>query len=190
MSYIAALCVFRSFDTKAGEWQTIRLPFDDFTPVFRAKVVRDAPKFNTSQVASVQLMLSKFEYDGALNPAFKAGVFELPIAEMKAYMAEPVTARCVLQLCCAVTQCAWCVHVFVGSWKGCAQGCMHQLGIVSGTPLQCLLHLSSGTAVWQCIRPVLHGYYSLTHLACCWAAYHVAANITCLPLAWSQKLNL
>eukprot|EP00877_Chromochloris_zofingiensis_P004047 jgi/Chrzof1/13643/Cz08g05160.t1 len=83
----------KSFDTKAGEWQTIRLPFDDFTPVFRAKVVRDAPKFNTSQVASVQLMLSKFEYDGALNPAFKAGVFELPIAEMKAYMAEPVTAR-------------------------------------------------------------------------------------------------
>ena len=49
----------RSFDTVAGEWQTIKLPFSEFMPVFRAKTVRDGTRLDPSEVSSVQLMLSK-----------------------------------------------------------------------------------------------------------------------------------
>jgi hypothetical protein len=46
-------------------------------PVFRAKTVKNGPSLNSSQIRSLQLMLSKFEYDGALNPHFEAGSFAL-----------------------------------------------------------------------------------------------------------------
>eukprot|EP00850_Spirogloea_muscicola_P017042 SM000142S00556 [mRNA] locus=s142:222539:227860:- [translate_table: standard] len=82
-----------SFDTKRGEWQKVRLPFTSFIPVFRAKTVRDAEALNTSQIASIQLMYSKFEYDSRLNPSFTAGRFELPFDSIHAYLPEPVTPR-------------------------------------------------------------------------------------------------
>ncbi|KAG6557217.1 hypothetical protein Mapa_001144 [Marchantia paleacea] len=82
-----------SFDTAYNEWQTIRLPFKDFIPVFRAKSVKDAPPFDPSQITSLQLLYSKFEYDGALNPSFETGAFELPIASIKSYMKEPIKPR-------------------------------------------------------------------------------------------------
>jgi hypothetical protein len=74
-----------SFDTKAGEWQSIPVPFASLVPVFRARTQPDAAPFNPRSVTSLQLMLSKFEYDGALNPAFKEGAFELPVASIQAY---------------------------------------------------------------------------------------------------------
>lgn len=83
----------RSFDTKAGEWHTVRLPFKDFAPVFRARTMPNGPRLNPASITSIQLMLSKFEYDGALNPSFKAGPFELPIVAIKAYMPEPVAPK-------------------------------------------------------------------------------------------------
>lgn len=82
----------KSFDTVAGVWQTIRVPFSDFIPVFRAKVVGDKP-LNPASIASMQLMLSKFEYDGGLNPAFSAGPFELPIQSIKTYLPDNVAPR-------------------------------------------------------------------------------------------------
>jgi hypothetical protein len=69
----------RSFDTSKGEWQTIQLPLIEFTPVFRAKTVKNSPPIDVSALNSIQLMLSKFEYDGQLNPSFKAGPFSLPV---------------------------------------------------------------------------------------------------------------
>jgi hypothetical protein len=79
-----------SFDAEKNEggWTTIRLPFSAFKPVFRARSL-DQPPFDplTQPIASLQLMLSKFEYDGALSPSFKEGVFELPIRSIKAYVA-------------------------------------------------------------------------------------------------------
>jgi len=39
-------------------------------------------------------MLSKFEYDGELNPHFKSGPMQLPIESVRAYLKEPVTPRC------------------------------------------------------------------------------------------------
>ncbi|UKP00798.1 CIA30 family protein [Nostoc sp. UHCC 0870] len=74
-----------SFDTVANTWINVRIPFTDFVPVFRAKIVKDAPAIDQSTISSFQLMLSKFEYDGALNPHFSAGNFALQLESMKAY---------------------------------------------------------------------------------------------------------
>jgi hypothetical protein len=73
-----------SFDTIANEWITIQVPFADLLPIFRAKTVSDAP-LDTTQICSFQLMLSKFEYDRALNPRFTPGLFSLEIASISAY---------------------------------------------------------------------------------------------------------
>jgi len=68
-----------AFDTQANQWMAVRIPFADLRPVFRAKTVTDAAPFRASQVISFQLMLSKFEYDGALNPSFRPGPFQLQV---------------------------------------------------------------------------------------------------------------
>lgn len=40
-----------------------------------------------------QLMFSKFEYDGKLNPTFVEGPFQLPVSIIRAYIKEPITPR-------------------------------------------------------------------------------------------------
>lgn len=82
-----------SFDTKDGEWQSIKIPFSSLRPVFRARTKSDAPPFDPSQVVSLQLMYSKFEYDGKLNPTFVEGAFKLPFSCIRAYINEPITPR-------------------------------------------------------------------------------------------------
>jgi Complex I intermediate-associated protein 30 (CIA30) len=74
-----------SFDTIAGESMTVRVPFADLVPVFRAKTVNNGPALNTTQIRSLQLMLSKFEYDGVLNPRFTAGSFTLLVQSIGVY---------------------------------------------------------------------------------------------------------
>lgn len=74
-----------SFDTLYDYWLTINIPFTDLIPVFRAKTVREAGNFDASKVYSMQLMLSKFEYDGQYNPKFDAGLFALEIESIKTY---------------------------------------------------------------------------------------------------------
>ena len=74
-----------SFDTRLGEWMTVRIPFEDLHPVFRAKTVADAAPFRANQIISLQLMLSKFEYDGQLNPHFRPGAFQLRLETIAAY---------------------------------------------------------------------------------------------------------
>lgn len=73
-----------SFDTEADKWMNIRIPFGKLIPVFRAKVVSDA-SLNSSQIYALQFMLSKFEYDGGLNPSFMPGNFQLQIESIAAY---------------------------------------------------------------------------------------------------------
>jgi len=77
-----------SFDTIANDWMTIQVPFADLVPIFRAKTVSDAP-LDTTQICSLQLMLSKFEYDRALNPRFTPGLFSLQIESISAYGGQP-----------------------------------------------------------------------------------------------------
>ncbi|MFB2976188.1 CIA30 family protein [Microseira sp. BLCC-F43] len=74
-----------SFDTVYNIWTTVRIPFKDLIPVFRAKTVKDAAPIDASQIYSFQLMLSKFEYDGQLNPKFQPGLFQLEVESIKAY---------------------------------------------------------------------------------------------------------
>jgi uncharacterized protein YbjT (DUF2867 family) len=74
-----------SFDTIHNYPQTIIIPFRDLIPVFRAKTVPSQGNFDPSKVYSMQLMLSKFEYDGALNPNFEAGLFGLELESIAAY---------------------------------------------------------------------------------------------------------
>ncbi|MEG5046470.1 CIA30 family protein, partial [Microcoleus sp. B4-C1] len=73
-----------SFDTVYNIWITVTVPFDELIPVFRAKTVKDGSKFDASSIFSFQLMLSKFEYDGALNPKFTPGIFQLELESIKA----------------------------------------------------------------------------------------------------------
>lgn len=82
-----------SFDTVEGQWQSIRLPFSSLRPIFRARTVLDAPPFDPSQIISLQLMFSKFEYDGKLNQTFEEGPFQLPLSHIRAYMKDPITPR-------------------------------------------------------------------------------------------------
>lgn len=63
---------------------TVRIPFDKQVPTIFAKTVPDET-FNKQSVVGVQVALSKFEYDGDLNPKFSLGDVELQIQEIKAY---------------------------------------------------------------------------------------------------------
>ena len=74
-----------SFDTVYDYPTVIRIPFKELIPVFRAKTVREASQLDSAKVYSMQLMLSKFEYDGELNPKFEPGSFKLEVEYIKAY---------------------------------------------------------------------------------------------------------
>ena len=75
-----------SFDTTSdsAEWQEVRLPFPGFVPTLFARRV-PLVELDTSKLNTVQLTLSKFEYDNELNPSFAAGKFELRVKEIAAY---------------------------------------------------------------------------------------------------------
>ncbi|AFZ42325.1 NADH:ubiquinone oxidoreductase complex I intermediate-associated protein 30 [Halothece sp. PCC 7418] len=77
-----------SFDTEKDTWIDVYVPFAELTPVFRAKTMDDAPDFNAAAIDSMQLMLSKFEYDKALNPHFQPGTFRLEVEQIAAYGGE------------------------------------------------------------------------------------------------------
>lgn len=80
-----------SFDTIDNTWIDVRVPFSDLIPTFRAKTVKDAAAFDASRTYSMQLMLSKFEYDGGVNPQFTPGYFELQLESIKAYGSQPTS---------------------------------------------------------------------------------------------------
>jgi len=97
-----------SFDTAPGAWQTIRIPFKSLIPVFRAKTITDGSKKPfvdvSDHLSSVQLMLSKFEYDGQLNPSWREGPFELPVQYIKTYLEDPTVPRAVMVSSAGVTR--------------------------------------------------------------------------------------
>lgn len=80
-----SLAYSHSFDTVAREWITVKIPFTAMVPVFRAKIVKDARVLRPDRIRSLQIMLSKFEYDGALNPHFQPGTFRLQVQTIKGY---------------------------------------------------------------------------------------------------------
>ena len=64
-----------AFETREGKWQTVRLPFSEFVPSFRGRVVPDAPPLNPARIASIGLLISDKQ----------AGPFRLEIAWLAAY---------------------------------------------------------------------------------------------------------
>ncbi|HEY9858285.1 MAG TPA: CIA30 family protein [Candidatus Obscuribacterales bacterium] len=74
-----------SFDTVSDQWIDVEIPFSALIPVFRAKTVPDDGPIDPNRICSCQFMLSKFEYDGGLNPHFTAGHFQLEITSVRAY---------------------------------------------------------------------------------------------------------
>lgn len=93
-----------SFDTFSNIPKTIRIPFADLIPVFRAKTVPEAGEFDASRVYSMQLMQTKFEYDGALNPRFSTGLFRLDLESIKAYGGQTQTPQFILISSAGVTR--------------------------------------------------------------------------------------
>lgn len=77
-----------SFDTISNTWIDVRIPFNQMVPVFRAKTLNNGEKIDSKNICSLQLMLSKFEYDGDLNPSFTTGGFALQVETIKAYGGE------------------------------------------------------------------------------------------------------
>ncbi len=73
------------FDTEASQWITVQLPFAEMIPVFRTRRVEDAAPLDLGRICSVQLMLSKFEFEKQLNPHFSPGPFALQLATLGAY---------------------------------------------------------------------------------------------------------
>ncbi|MEM9161951.1 MAG: CIA30 family protein [Cyanobacteria bacterium P01_F01_bin.4] len=73
-----------SFDTVADEWVEVRIPFADMKPVQRARTI-DYRALDSGRIYSLQFMLSKFEYDRALNPHFTPGTFQLLIQSIEVY---------------------------------------------------------------------------------------------------------
>ena len=63
------------FDTKDGEWQTVRLPFSAFEPTFRGRIVRDAPPLDPARIRQV----------GFLVADEQEGEFRLEVREISAY---------------------------------------------------------------------------------------------------------
>lgn len=91
-----------SFDTVYNIWMSVLIPFSQLIPVFRAKTVKNAQPFDGSHITSFQLMLSKFEYDGELNPKFSPGLFQLEMESIKAY--NPQSPRFILVSSAGVTR--------------------------------------------------------------------------------------
>lgn len=80
-----------AFDTQAGVWETIDIPFDHFIPVVRNRVnykgarlpmgsQKDGPK-----AFSFGIVYSRFEFNKAPNPSFTPGKFTLKIESISAY---------------------------------------------------------------------------------------------------------
>jgi len=73
-----------SFDTRDAEWVSVDAPFTEFVPTRFARKIKGV-NLKRDSVTTLQLTLSKFEYDGALNPAFRTGAFRLEIEEVRAF---------------------------------------------------------------------------------------------------------
>ncbi|PSB23887.1 CIA30 family protein [Stenomitos frigidus] len=92
-----------SFDTTANAWIDVHIPFNTLIPAFRAKTLTDAAPLNANRICSLQLMLSKFEYDGNLNPLFTPGTFALEVQSISAY-GRPTMPQFVLVSSAGVTR--------------------------------------------------------------------------------------
>ena len=74
-----------SFDTKSDKWIEVKVPFTQLKPTKFARTVILPSGFSSQSLSAIQLTLSKFEYDGGLNPSFNEGYFSLVVESIKTY---------------------------------------------------------------------------------------------------------
>ena len=73
--YFNGISYEAKFDTTPDTWMTIRLPFDAFVPVYRGRLVRNAPVLDPANITQMGLMISdKIE-----------GPFQLDVDGISAY---------------------------------------------------------------------------------------------------------
>jgi hypothetical protein len=63
-----------SFDTPAGDWVTVRLPWHEFVPVNMAKYTPEAGPLDPSKISSLGLVYSRFDLNKMANPNHSPGV--------------------------------------------------------------------------------------------------------------------
>uniref|UniRef100_A0A0G4GLY8 NADH:ubiquinone oxidoreductase intermediate-associated protein 30 domain-containing protein n=1 Tax=Chromera velia CCMP2878 TaxID=1169474 RepID=A0A0G4GLY8_9ALVE len=72
---------------EGDEWETLDLPLSSFRRCKRAETTKDEkerpPTFK--EIHSIQLMLSRFEFDGKMNPNYKEGNFSLQVKDISVY---------------------------------------------------------------------------------------------------------
>jgi hypothetical protein len=73
-----------SSDIGGGGGRSVKIPFSKQIPTLFAKTV-SGQTFSKDQVKALQFTYSKFEYDGALNPKFSLGDFQVQVEEIRAY---------------------------------------------------------------------------------------------------------
>lgn len=64
------------FLTEQAKWIIVRLSFDSFTPVFRGRIIKDAPELDVSRIGRIGFMIA----------GKQAGPFRLEIGWVKAYV--------------------------------------------------------------------------------------------------------
>lgn len=99
-----SLAYCTSVDTEADHWIGVDVPFAALQATFRAKTQPTAPPLNPATVCSLQLMLSKFEYDGDKNPHFRPGAFALDVRSLDVY--RPVSTPLLLTVATSSDQAA------------------------------------------------------------------------------------
>ena len=72
-----------AFATEAGAWTTVRVPFSDFEPSFRGRILDDVPPLDASRIRRLGFMLAD------KTP----GEFSLEIDHVRAWTAAPDTTR-------------------------------------------------------------------------------------------------
>ena len=64
--------------------EMVRIPYSSLVPTIFAKTVPDV-SVDLTNIVGLQLALSKFEYDGGLNPLFTEGTFELGVVSVATF---------------------------------------------------------------------------------------------------------
>lgn len=64
--------------TREGEWTSVQLPFPDFVPTYRGRILRDVPPLDTGSIVQLTLMVADK----------KEGPFRLEVGSISAYRNE------------------------------------------------------------------------------------------------------
>jgi hypothetical protein len=65
--------------------ETVRIPYSSFIPTVTARTIPTDIRLDLTSIFTMQLTLSKFEYDGGLNPLYKDGAFEMDVLDISTY---------------------------------------------------------------------------------------------------------